>query len=87
MTQDSIQLTLSGPAARWVQLLQEFGHIDPAMADQLIMAAADLHTEMQAAGTRIELHQVRRAAAIMMFGNGAPITTPLLDEDWPLLFS
>lgn len=51
------------------------------------MAAADLHAEMQTAGERIDLPLVRRAAAMMMFGNGANDPSPVLEEDWPVLFS
>lgn len=82
-----VTLKLTGRAARWIQLLQDFGHLDASSADQLVMAAADLHAEMQTVGDRIDLALVRRAAAMMLFGSGASEPSPVLDEDWPLLFS
>ena len=37
---------LSGRGARFVQLLHDFGHIDAEGADRLLVAVAELHTEL-----------------------------------------
>ncbi len=87
MSHEVLGLSLTGKAARWIQLLQDFGHLDTPGADQLVMTAAELHAEMNTAGDRIDLALVRRAAAMLLFGSGATEPGPVLEEDWPLLFS
>ncbi|MBX2798765.1 MAG: hypothetical protein KTR31_13880 [Myxococcales bacterium] len=82
-----VVLKLTGRATRWIQLLQDFGHVDIAGADQLVMAAANLHADLQVEGDRIDLGLVRRAAAMLLFPPGGEGTGPVLEEDWPLLFS
>jgi hypothetical protein len=76
---------LTGRAARWVQLLQDFGHLDPEGANRLMVGIA----ELQAAdgGRCADLSLVRRAAAIVLFGDGEAEGPSVLDDDWPLLFS
>ena len=87
MQHGPVAVNLSGRAARWIQLLQEFGHVDPQGADRLIVAAADLHAELGVPGDRIDLATVRRAAAMVLFPGGPGAPSPVLEEDWPLLFS
>lgn len=82
-----VAVSLSGRAARWIQLLQEFGHLDAGGADRLIVAAADLHAELGVPGDRIDLGTVRRAAAMVLFPTGPHDPSPVLEDDWPLLFS
>lgn len=83
---DRIHMHLTGRAARWLHLLQDLGHIDHSTTDELILAASDLHRELQYEGTRVDLETVRQAAAMLLFTNDAE-PTAMLDDDWPLLFS
>ena len=84
----AISVRLTGRAARWVQLLQDFGHVDHDGADRLLVAVAELHAELGGAdGAVVDLPLVKRAAA-MLFAPQADEPMPLiLEEDWPLLFS
>lgn len=79
-------MALTGRAARWLHLLQDLGHIDIATADELVMAASDLHRELHHKGTRVGLETIRQAAAMVLFQTDAEPAT-MLDDDWPLLFS
>ena len=81
-----LPMALTGRAARWLHLLQDLGHIDLSTADELVMAASDLHRELAHEGNRIDLDTVRQAAAMLLFTNDSEPTT-MLDDDWPLLFS
>lgn len=51
------------------------------------MTAAELHAELHSTGDRIDLPLVRRAAAMLLFPPGAHDPSPVLLEDWALLFS
>lgn len=86
MTLSDTPLALSGRAARWLNLLQDLGHIDLSTADELIMAASDLHRELRYEGTRVGLETIRQAAAMFLFATESHPAT-MLDDDWPLLFS
>jgi len=79
-------LALSGRAARWLHLLQDLGHIDLATADELVIAASDLHRELSQEGDRVQFHTIRQAAAMLLFTADSEPTS-MLDDDWPLLFS
>ncbi|MEM6926515.1 MAG: hypothetical protein AAF602_06290 [Myxococcota bacterium] len=83
---DPIPMALTGRAARWLHLLQDLGHIDIATADELIMAASDLHRELRHEGNRVDLDTVRQAAAMLLFTSDSEPST-MLNDDWPLLFS
>jgi hypothetical protein len=80
---------LTGKAARWIQLAEEFGHLTGDDIDRLLVGAAELSpTAADATVSRpapIDEHLLRRAAAIMLFGNLDD--SPALEEDWTLLFS
>jgi hypothetical protein len=78
---------LTGRAARWVQLVQDFGHLDQDGVDRLLIAVADLHAEGMGTDGLIDLPAVRRAAAILLAHPPDDGELPLiLEEDWPLLF-
>ena len=78
---------LTGRAARWVHLLQEFGHLDHDGIDRLLITIADLHLEMGGAdGGWVDLPLVRRAAAVVLTSNDEGVLPMILEEDWPLLF-
>jgi len=79
---------LSGRGARFVQLLHDFGHIDSEGADRLLVAVAELHTELGGElDEPADVDLVRRAAAMLFAPPGEDSISPLLEEDWPLLFS
>lgn len=83
----AITIRLTGRAARWVRLLQDFGHLDSEAVDRLLIGIADLYPEATLPpGELIDLPVVRRAAAVILSANAAPLS-PILEEDWPLLFA
>lgn len=81
-------VVLSGRAARWLRLLEDFGHLTPEGLDRLCVGIAELAEE---SGLRpdqaVDLPLVRRAAAMLLAPAGEEPLPALLDEDWPLLFS
>jgi hypothetical protein len=85
----AITIRLTGRASRWVQLLQEFGHLDSDGADRLLVAVAELHADLGGEdGAIVDLPLVRRAAAMLLVPTELPDGLPqLLDDDWPLFFS
>lgn len=93
----STSVVLTGRAARWLQLLQDFGHIDTEMADQILIFVADIAAKEHEAELRvnprtrvsIDLVQIRRAAALLVARDleDAPQLPMVLEEDWPLFFS
>lgn len=83
----TVSVRLTGRAARWVRLLQDFGHLDSDGVDRLLVAVADLHAEL--GGGRdgwVDLPLVRRAAAVLLCSSDGQLP-PILEEDWPLLFA
>ncbi len=76
---------LSGRAARFVQMLRDFGHIDDDGMNRLLLGAADLAGP--GAEEPVDLPEVRRAAAMMLFPDGEDEASALLQADWPILFS
>lgn len=83
----AITVRLTGRAARWVQLLLDFGHVDPDGADRLLVAVAELHAEEGDAESLADLPLVKRAAAMLFAPDGDEPLPGILEEDWPLLFS
>ena len=81
-----IAARLTGAAARFVYLLQDYGHLDEAGVDRLLLAVADV------VGSEDEpvadLAVVRRLAATMLFDrlDAEGQDADLLQDDWPLLF-
>lgn len=76
---------LSGRAARFVQMLRDFGHLDDEGVNRLVLGAADLLGP--GANGEVGLAEVRRAAAMMLFPEGPEDNGPILEADWPILFS
>ncbi len=74
---------VSGRAARFVHMLRDFGHLDAEGADRLLLGAMD----MLGPGGVVELRDVRRAAAMMLFSDPGEPGSPHLAADWPILFS
>ncbi len=82
------RVRLTGRAARWVQLLQDYGHLDHAGSDRLMMGIVDLHPQGPSPGNLVaDLPLVRRAAAVLLFPEGTQAGPTVLDDDWSLLFS
>jgi hypothetical protein len=93
-------VSLTGRAARWLQLVQDLGHLDAEMTDHLLLFAAEMAAnaptdpERAVEGARegevwVDLPELRRAAAIVLAnGKGEEEVIPQhLLEDWFALFS
>lgn len=80
------EIRLSGKAAHFLQLLQDFGHLDDTTGTRAIMALAEDPTV--ARDGRAGLLDVRRAAAQVLFLRDAESEPDaVLAADWPVLFS
>ncbi len=82
---DVPNVRLTGRAARFVQMLQDFGHLDSESADRLLLGVADLRGPDVDA--MVDLPQVKRAAAMLLFPEGPDGHTGVLAQDWAILFS
>lgn len=78
------QVRLSGKAARYVQMLQDFGHLDEGLLAQLLTLVRPAEGDPTG---RVDLAEVRRAAAALLFDTSQGQPEGLLAEDWALLFS
>lgn len=82
---------LTGRAWRWVQLVRDFGHLDDESVDRLSMGVAELHPRIEGSSlghpASVDVRLVQRAAAVMLFSPDSEGGPPLLEEDWPILFS
>lgn len=76
---------LTGRASRFVFMLRDFGHLDDEGVNQLLLGAADLRGP--GAVGPVDLPEVRRAAAMLLFTEDEGPPSPLLQADWPILFS
>lgn len=76
---------LSGRAARFALMLRDFGHVDDEGVNRLLLGSADLRGP--GAGGPVDLDEVRRAAAILLFPDVGSEPGSVLDQDWPILFS
>ena len=85
------RVRLTGRAQRWLRLLQEFGHLDEARLEELLVQLADTGPASGAEGV-VDLPVLRRAVAVALFGDGdaqqlKELEKGPLAEDWPFLFS
>ena len=79
---------LTGRAARFVQILQDFGHVDAEGADRLLVAVSELHVELGGKPDEpADIDIVKRAAAMLFMPPGDEPLPVVLEEDWSLLFS
>lgn len=71
-------------AARYLELLVEFGHLEQREIQQVILASC----ETWSGQGPVPLKAVQRVAATMLVGEGAPVHKgkDILSADWPLLF-
>lgn len=81
---DVPEVRLTGKAARFVQILQDFGHLDEDSAMRLLL---EVDPSGLLGDDLADLDDVRRAAAIALFERADGDITGILGEDWPLLFS
>lgn len=85
---DALRADLSGPAARFAQLLRDFGHLDDATLAELYLEVAEHASDSGVA--QVDLESMRRTAAAWLFVRQAADLNEgegILSEDWPLLFS
>ena len=82
---DVRRVRLTGRAARWIDLLREFGHFDDESVEELLIALADL--EGTSKGVKVDVGPMRRLAAEVLFDFVEEPDRTVMREDWPLLFS
>ena len=81
----SPRVRVTGDAARFLQLLEEFGHLSSEGPTRIVLGAAEMGF---AENDVVGLADVRRASAIWLFGSTSErLGADLLGQDWPLLFS
>jgi hypothetical protein len=81
-------MVLTGRANRWLKLLEDFGHLTPEGMDRLYVGIAELALQSgHPPDQPVDLPLARRAAALLLAPEGDEPLPPILDEDWPLLFS
>ncbi len=76
---------LTGRATRFLQLLQDYGHLDDQGFDQVLLGLAEIVGTQE--GALVDLPMVRRMAAATLFGPDAEDPEGVLTQDWPFLFS
>ena len=84
MNQALLQAKLTGRAARFVRLLQEFDHLDARTTEAFLIALADFCGAEQEA--TVDIDQVRQLAASWLFAEHDEMIK-VLSDDWNLLFS
>lgn len=71
-------------AARYLQLLVEFGHLESREIEQVVLAACEGWHSTEP----VPLRSVQRVAAAMLVSEDHPAdgSSDILSADWPLLF-
>lgn len=87
---DVLRVKLTGRAARFLDMLREFGHVDEEHLDEIFVALAEMSGGADEA--LVDLPDVRRMAAAVLFDPGdaesiEAMEKGVLAEDWPILFS
>ena len=85
---DARRLRVTGPASRFLNLLEDFGHVADDVPSRLLLGAV----EVGPVDADVTLTDVRRAAAVWMFASipDGPADGPAgatVMQDWSLLFS
>lgn len=79
------RLVVTGAASRYLQLLEDFGHLTVDAPSRVVLGAAELGLHENGS---VRLDDIRRSAAMLLFSaadhDGA---AEVLGQDWPLLFS
>ncbi len=78
------EIRLTGRAARLIQMLTDFGHMDAAAADSVLVELAN-HYGSEGAATLVDLPQVRVVVASLLADHPA-MEGGSLREDWGPLF-
>lgn len=78
------EVRLTGKAARFMQILQDFGHLDEDAAMRLLL---EIEPSGAIGDDLADLDDARRAVAIALFERLDGEIGGILAEDWPLLFS
>ncbi|MFT6142956.1 MAG: hypothetical protein ACJAZO_003896 [Myxococcota bacterium] len=78
------QIRLTGRAARLIQMLTDFGHMDAGAADSVLVELANQYGT-EGSATLIDLAQVRRVVAALLSDHPA-MDGGNLHEDWGPLF-
>lgn len=76
----ALRIRLTGRAWRYLTMLEDLGHLEPEVIDDLLVALSDKGSSRRT--VVLDVPSARRAAAIEMFDENR-VTT----EDWNLLFS
>jgi hypothetical protein len=87
---EPLRARMTGRAFRFALMLRDFGHLDDAGLNQLLVTALEGAEPGEDPEIEVDLDAVRRVAARVLFERGGPEIGEgrgLLAEDWPLLFS
>lgn len=75
----------TGRATRFVQLLQDFGHLSTEAADTVLLGGVEF--EDQLLQGMLPLDDAKRMAAVLLFVQRSGDAEGVLAQDWPILFS
>lgn len=83
---DALRARITGRAARWLELVKDYGHLDDETLDALLTAIAEDYGEPGEA--LVDLPEVRRIAAELLFDRSpeGEDGDDVVAEDWALLF-
>ena len=83
---DALRARITGRAARWLELVKDYGHLDEEALDMLLVEIADDFGEPVEA--LVDLPVVRRIAAELLFDRSpeGEDGDDVVAEDWALLF-
>ena len=83
---DALRARITGRAARWLELVKDYGHLDDEALDALLVAIADDFGEVDEA--LVDLPAIRRIAAEVLFERSpeGEDGDDVVAEDWALLF-
>lgn len=80
------QITRIQPrAARYLELLVEFGHLDDRSAREVLFEATEMYGDL---GMPVPITAIQRLAAVRLLAwdEPSPGGSDMLSADWPLLF-
>jgi hypothetical protein len=86
MAQRVPRVRLTGRAVRFLDMMQDLGHLDEEAKSQVLLSVRS--TQQSRGATWVDVDTVRSATAMVLFHrlDGEPIAG-VLGEDWPLVFS
>jgi hypothetical protein len=83
-SQNVRRIKISGAAARYIKLLQDYGHLDAEGVNRLMLGLSELCDPDSDAP--VSVATARRAAALMLFPEREGEPSVILQEDWTILF-